>query len=71
MLAARLTMLPVRILLLLASVLASALLAFASASSAQTSVAAAATCPALLDREFNRLQTGKPDSLWKHSNTPC
>jgi len=30
---------------------------------AQTQVAAAGQCPALLDREFSRLQTGKPESL--------
>jgi glutathione peroxidase len=51
---------------LAAALLAPALLAFAPVSSAQTSVAAAATCPALLDREFNRLQTGKPESLCQY-----
>jgi glutathione peroxidase len=60
-------MLPVRIRLVLATALvAPALLALASVSSAQTSVAAAATCPALLDREFNRLQTGKSESLCQY-----
>jgi glutathione peroxidase len=60
-------MLPVRIRLVLAAALvAPALLALASVSSAQTSVAAAATCPALLDREFNRLQTGKSESLCQY-----
>ncbi|HUH93636.1 MAG TPA: glutathione peroxidase [Casimicrobiaceae bacterium] len=29
-------------------------------------VAAATPCPALLDREFNRLQTGKPESLCQY-----
>lgn len=29
-------------------------------------VAGAASCPALLDREFNRLQTGKPESLCQY-----
>jgi len=33
---------------------------------AQTSVAAAAACPTLLDREFNRLQTGKSESLCQY-----
>ena len=37
-----------------------------SAAVAQTSVATAAPCPALLDREFNRLQTGKPESLCQY-----
>ena len=60
-------MLHVRIPLFLASALvAPALLAFAPASSAQTSVATAAACPALLDREFNRLQTGKAESLCQY-----
>jgi glutathione peroxidase len=60
-------MLSVRIRLVLAAALvAPALLALASVSSAQTSVAAAATCPALLDREFNRLQTGKSESLCQY-----
>jgi len=36
----------------------------ARADSAQ--IAAAASCPALLDREFNRLQTGKPESLCQY-----
>ena len=48
-----------------AALVAPALLATASAS-AQTSVARAASCPALLDREFNRLQTGKPESLCQY-----
>jgi glutathione peroxidase len=48
-----------------AALVAPALLATASAS-AQTSVATAASCPALLDREFNRLQTGKPESLCQY-----
>jgi len=33
---------------------------------AQATVAAAGDCPALLDREFNRLQTGKPESLCQY-----
>jgi glutathione peroxidase len=33
---------------------------------AQTTVAAAGECPALLDREFSRLQTGKPESLCQY-----
>ncbi len=33
---------------------------------AQTTVAAASGCPPLLDREFNRLQTGKPESLCQY-----
>jgi glutathione peroxidase len=37
-----------------------------TASVAQTSVAAASPCPALLDRDFNRLQTGKPESLCQY-----
>lgn len=32
----------------------------------RTNIAAAAACPALLDREFNRLQTGKPESLCQY-----
>jgi glutathione peroxidase len=53
-------------------VLALATTAFALANIApaaqadSTSVAAAAPCPALLDREFNRLQTGKPESLCEY-----
>jgi len=35
----------------------------APARAESTGVAAAAACPALLDRDFNRLQTGKPESL--------
>ena len=34
---------------------------------AQTSIAAAGACPALLNRDFNRLQTGKPESLCQYS----
>jgi glutathione peroxidase len=33
---------------------------------AQTTVAAASECPPLLDREFSRLQTGKPESLCQY-----
>ncbi len=33
---------------------------------AQATVAAAGECPVLLDREFNRLQTGKPESLCQY-----
>jgi glutathione peroxidase len=33
---------------------------------AQTNVTAAERCPALLDREFSRLQTGKPQSLCEY-----
>jgi len=32
----------------------------------QTTLAAAGTCPPLLDREFSRLQTGKPESLCQY-----
>jgi glutathione peroxidase len=35
-------------------------------ASAQTPPAQAAACPALLDHEFNRLQTGKPESLCQY-----
>jgi glutathione peroxidase len=35
-------------------------------ASAETSSAQAAACPALLDHEFNRLQTGKPESLCQY-----
>ena len=38
-------------------------LLFVAPASAQTAAAPAAACPALLDHEFNRLQTGKPESL--------
>jgi len=33
---------------------------------AQTTLAAAGACPPLLDREFSRLQTGKPESLCQY-----
>jgi glutathione peroxidase len=36
------------------------------AALAQTQVATAGACPALLDREFSRLQTGKPESLCQY-----
>jgi glutathione peroxidase len=47
------------------AVAAVAILAFAGAmpSPAQTPIAAGADCPALLQHTFNRLQTGKPQSL--------
>jgi glutathione peroxidase len=35
-------------------------------ASAETPSAQAAACPALLDHEFNRLQTGKPESLCQY-----
>jgi glutathione peroxidase len=50
---------------LAAALLAPALLASLPAT-AQTSVAVTASCPVLLDREFNRLQTGKPESLCQY-----
>jgi glutathione peroxidase len=51
-------------LLLALAATAIALAQFAPTAPADpTSVAVAAPCPALLDREFNRLQTGKPESL--------
>lgn len=42
------------------------LLSAAPALADPTQVAAAGSCPALLDREFNRLQTGKPESLCQY-----
>jgi len=53
----------------LAAMSAIAVLALALAPGvphAQTALAAAGECPALLDREFNRLQTGKPESLCQY-----
>ena len=41
-------------------------LLLAAPASAQTAVAQSAACPALLDHEFNRLQTGKPESLCQY-----
>ena len=38
----------------------------APAGADRTNIAAAAACPALLDREFNRLQTGRPESLCQY-----
>src|SRR5215471_726973 len=38
----------------------------AAPASAQTAAAPTAACPALLDYEFNRLQTGKPESLCQY-----
>ncbi len=50
-----------------AAMLAIAFLALApGVPHAQATVAAAGECPALLDREFNRLQTGKPESLCQY-----
>jgi len=43
-----------------------ALLASAPVSAQQTTPAQANACPPLLDREFNRLQTGKPESLCQY-----
>jgi len=54
-----------RIALALAAALIGATLA-PSAPAAAQGLAAAAPCPALLDREFNRLQTGKPESLCQY-----
>ena len=54
------------------SAVAAALVALAVVTSSSTSapayaqVPAAGPCPALLDREFNRLQTGKPESLCQY-----
>lgn len=41
-------------------------LMLAAPASAQTPSGQAAACPALLDHEFNRLQTGKPESLCQY-----
>ena len=38
----------------------------ASAVAGSAQVAATMACPALLDREFNRLQTGRPESLCQY-----
>ena len=48
--------------------LAAAMLApaFTAPASAQTAGPSSAGCPALLDHEFNRLQTGKPESLCQY-----
>jgi glutathione peroxidase len=43
-----------------------ALLASAPAMAQQTTQAQASACPPLLDHEFNRLQTGKPESLCQY-----
>ena len=59
-------MLPRRAVLVAAAVLVAPALLAAAPASAQSSVAKAASCPALLDREFNRLQTGKPESLCQY-----
>jgi glutathione peroxidase len=54
------------------SVVAAALVALTAVAVSATAVpayaqaAAASPCPALLDREFNRLQTGKPESLCQY-----
>lgn len=50
---------------LTAALLATALL-FVGHAFAQTASAAAAPCPALLNHEFNRLQTGKPETLCQY-----
>jgi glutathione peroxidase len=59
-------MLPRRAVLVAAAALVAPALFVAAPTSAQTSVAKAASCPALLDREFSRLQTGKPESLCQY-----
>ena len=50
----------------LAAALLAAALLFAGLSFAQTPAAAAGACPPLLDHEFNRLQTGKPETLCQY-----
>ena len=61
-------MLPRRVVLVIAAALLAPATLVDAPAMAQTSVATAtaASCPALLDREFNRLQTGKSESLCQY-----
>lgn len=49
-----------------AALVALAVVALSAAVPAYAQALAAGPCPALLDREFNRLQTGKPESLCQY-----
>lgn len=58
-------MVPRSIALLLPTLLIAATLSYPAAAQ-QSSPAQATACPPLLDYEFNRLQTGKPESLCQY-----